>query len=197
MRSKRIYHLVLPIAIVLFLNVRTWAQDTTDIQQKSEVRSLNKVKLYLVGFGLEREQKVSKLSTISFRASIESVVPFFPMQPQNSSDILRFSYSINAAPVLSAAYKYYYNLNRRVRLGKSIQNNRASFAGFEYDLIMPILYNNLYTSNTLSSFSPFWGYHESLSKHFNIELDAGPSFQTDFKRMRISALFRLGVNFML
>lgn len=171
------------------------AQDTTKTSKLAAVKSLNKAKIYFVGFGLEREQKISNRSSIYIGAAIDGVVPFFPKQPPNSSDMLRIDYSINASPLLSAGYRNYYNLNRRAKLGKVIKNNSGSFVGLEYNLISPILFHNNYTTNYVSSFSPVWGFQRKVSNNnvnANLELVVGPSFQTDFHRRRASGFVRFG-----
>jgi hypothetical protein len=172
------------------------AQDTTSTNSKTKVVSLNKIKLYALGFGFEREQAITKLKTIYFGASIESVVPFFPKN-LGESDVLKFEYSINVAPIFTAGFRNYYNLKRREKLSKAIENNSASFIGLEYNLITPILLNNRYTTRYVNSLSPIWGFQKSISKNSNLEFSAGPSLQTDFNNTRISGFARFGVNFLL
>ncbi|RZK56897.1 MAG: hypothetical protein EOO91_11200 [Pedobacter sp.] len=184
------------IFIILLTTNFVKAQDTTITKQTVEVVSLNKIKAYLVGFGLEREQKITELAVVYFGASIESIVPFFPRNP-SGSDALRFEYNINIAPVVVIGFKKYYNLKRRENLVKTTLNNSASFVGFEYNLVTPMLINTRYKTKYVNSISPIWGFQKSVSTFANLELTIGPSLQTDFNNTRISGFARFGLNFLL
>ncbi len=162
-----------------------------------EIKSLTKYKLYILGTGFEREQKISKQSSIYFGAAIEVVVPFHPQQPAYASDILRIDNVVNFAPVLSFGYRNYYNLVKRQKALKTVENNSANYFGTEYNLITPILINKRYTTNFVHSFSPVWGFQNNIMENVNTELAIGPSFQTDFKHSRVSVLFRFGFNYLL
>jgi len=194
MKSKTALKISL-IIIHLFLFIKASAQDS--LKTTTEIRSLNKFKAYLLGTGLEREQKISKQSSIYFGAAIEAVVPFHPKQPINASDILRIDYVLNLAPVLSFGYKNYYNLAKRKKSLKIVENNSANYFGLEYNLIAPILINKRYTTNFVHSISPVWGFQNNIMENVNTELAIGPSFQTDFNYTRVSLLLRFGFNYLL
>lgn len=183
------------IFISVFCSVK--AQEVADTSAIPIPKSLNKIKAYLLGIGLEREQKFTKSSTLYFGAAIESVVPYFPRRPEGASDVLGLDQSFNFAPLLSIGFRNYYNLSDILKKGKSIKNNAGNFVGLEYNLIMPVLITNKSTTTSFSSLSPIWGFQRSISKNKNIELAFGPSLQTDFKRYRISGLVRFGFNFLL
>ncbi|MBC7419063.1 MAG: hypothetical protein H7325_13035 [Pedobacter sp.] len=196
MRSKKTLLIVTLTCFALLISPIIFAQDIgTDSKNAGSVESVNKAKIYFVGFGLEREQKISNQSTLYIGAAIEGVVPFLPSRRNKNTDILRIDYGINIAPTIDAGYKNYYNLHRRNNLGKVIKNNSASFVGFEYSLINPILFNNNYTTKFVNSFSPVWGFQRKVSSNkvnANLELIIGPSFQTDFRRTRVSGFLRFG-----
>lgn len=173
------------------------AQDTTKVNHQVEIKSLNKVKAYLFGFGVEREQKITNSSTIYFGATIESVVPFFPDRKDNKTDVFKLDYSINIAPTMIIGFKNYYNLSKRAKIGKKIIYNSASFFGMEYNLIAPILINKNQTTNYVHSFSPTWGFQNNVLKHTNIEFEIGPSLQTDLSNTRVSGFAKIGFNFLL
>ncbi|MGY3053154.1 hypothetical protein ACVWYG_001352 [Pedobacter sp. UYEF25] len=196
MRGENILLIVVIVFLCLLNSPIIFAQDIdTNNKDAGSVASVNKAKIYLVGFGLEREQRIAKRSTLYIGAEIEGVVPFFPHRPTNSSDVLRVDYAINIAPLFSAGYKNYYNLARRNNLGKMTKNNSASFVGFEYSFINPILLNDNYTTNSVSSFSPVWGFQRKVSSNkvnANLEFMIGPSIQTDFRKTRASGFLRFG-----
>ena len=185
---------ILLIVLFVLVSPKLIAQDGSEVVA---VKSLNKAKLYLFGLGIEREQKISRLSTIYIGASVENVVPFLPRQPMGSSDVLRIDYAINIAPMFQVGYKNYYNLDHRKKIGKKISNNSASFVGVAYSLVAPILINMRYTTKHISSFSPIWGFQKSLASRTHLELSAGPSFQTDFVNHRVSGFAKFGVTFLL
>lgn len=183
------------IIIHLFLFTKASAQDS--VKTTVEIKSLNKFKAYLLGTGLEREQKISKQSSLFFGAAIEVVAPFHPKQPRNASDVLGIDYLVNFAPVLSIGYKNYYNLAERKKALKIVENNSATYYGLEYNLITPILINKRYTTNFIHSFSPIWGFQNNIMENVNTELAIGPSFQTDFNKYRVSLLLRFGFSYLL
>ncbi len=162
-----------------------------------KVKSLNKLKLYLTGVGAEREQKIATQATLYLGAAVESVVPFRPQGSDGDSDVLGIDHSINFAPVLYFGFRNYYNLKDRNKKRRTTINNSAGYFGFEYDLIAPILINHRYKTKYVSSISPIWGFQKNLSKHFNLELAIGPSFQTDFSYSRVSAFAKFGFSFLL
>lgn len=181
--------------IISIIALKATAQDS--LKTSAEVKSLTKYKLYLLGTGFEREQRISHSSSLYFGVALESVVPFRPKQPENASDILRIDHAINVAPVLFVGFKNYYNLAKRAELQKVTQNNSANYFGFEYNLIAPILINNRYTTNYVHSISPVWGFQKNTAKNINLELAIGPSFQTDFNKYRVSLLLRLGLSYLI
>lgn len=197
MKSKNAIK-TLCISLILFaFAIKVNAQDSTKNHQTTTINSLTKIKAYLIGIGIEREQNVGNQSSIYFGGAIESVVPFFPMQPFGASDALMIDYSINFSPLVYLGFRNYYNLLSRTKKGKATKNNSASFVGLEYSLIAPILIHKRYTSNFVNSISPVWGFQHNLSKNLNLELVIGPSFQTDFTKSRVSALVKFGFSYLL
>lgn len=192
MRFKITLNLLI-ISLVSFFKISA----QTTVKTETEVKSLTKYKIYLLGTGFEREQKISATSSLIFGAAVETVVPFHPMMPANASDVLRLDYSVNLAPVLSLGFRNYYNFTVRAEKMKTTDRNSGSYIGMEYNLITPILINKRYTTNYVHSISPVWGFQKNTSKNINLELAAGPSFQTDFNKNRVSLLARLGLNYLL
>ena len=186
-----------PLILIILIGISCYTRAQEKPNQTSTVQSLNKFKLYLLGVGIEREQKISSSSSIYFGAAIESVVPFYPIQPLDDSDIVGITKSFNFAPVFSGGFKNYYDISKKAGDGKITANNSANFVGFEYNLIAPILINGRYVTRYFSSFSPTWGFQKNTLKNMNIEFVIGPSFQTDFDRSRISVLARIGLSYLL
>lgn len=172
-------------------------QDPLKINPKTKAVSISKIKLYTFGFGFEREQAITNLKTIYFGLSIESVIPFCPKQPYNYSDVLSIEQAVNFAPVLNLGIRKYNNFNEREKAEKTTLNNSGAFIGLEFSLIAPILINKRFTTRYTASLSPIWGFQKSLSKNSNLELSAGPSFQSDFDDYRVSGFVKFGINFLL
>lgn len=184
------------LLLILIVNLAK-SQDLKSIEREPKIKSINKIKLYLAGFGLEREQRITDNKSIYFGVAVESVVPFNPKMSYGASDALKIDYSINFAPVFSIGYRNYTNLSERNKNGKKTENNSANYIGIEYNLIAPILINKNYKTNYINSISPVFGFQRSLSKNLNFEIAAGPSLQTDFNNFRISALARAGFSFLI
>ncbi|WP_316797219.1 hypothetical protein [Pedobacter agri] len=186
-----------PLILFMLIGISCCTKAQEMPNQTFTVQSLNKFKLYFLGVGIEREQKISKQSSLYFSAAIEAVAPFYPEQPRNSSDVIGIDYSINFAPILGLGFRNYFNLSEKENIKKTTKNNRASYFGVEYNLIAPILINERYTTNYIHSISPVWGFQKTTLKNKNIELALGPSFQTDFYRSRFSILGRIGFSYLL
>lgn len=88
-----------------------------------------------------------------------------------------FGYAL--APGLTAEARHYYNLNKRVRKGKSIANNSGNFLSLAlgYDFT-PIAYDNMY-NNPSVSITPSWGIQRKIGRRFSLETLLGISFRYD------------------
>ena len=69
--SKTLLTLSFLIALSFYSTASFAQKDSTATAQPTEVRSLNKIRLNIIGLGYEREQKIGKTTTFYIGAGIE------------------------------------------------------------------------------------------------------------------------------
>jgi hypothetical protein len=183
--------------IILFLSIILGNYELKAQNDPTTVQSLSKIRITLVGFGLEREQKITKQSTLYLGISIDAVFPFEPDYKPNRSDALSLNSFIGLPPVIYTGFRKYYNLIQRAKNKRKTTNNSAEYFGLEVDAITPINseegeYKTLWTM----SFSPQWGIQRSLSEKVNFEFTLGPAIKTNFETTKLLPFGRLGLSFL-
>ena len=73
MKSKNAIKTFSALLICLAIFGKAKAQDSTKVEQPTEVKSLNKIRLTILGLGYEREQKVGKTTSVYFGAGAQGV----------------------------------------------------------------------------------------------------------------------------
>ncbi len=134
--------------------------------QPSVERSVTGVQIGFLGASVYNESRLSE--AIALRSSALLNAAFWFGDSVNSGFIL--------APALSLEPKYYYNLERRVKKGKSIKNNSGNFISLDFN----------YTPNwfVISSEDhleilpsigviPSYGLRRSFAQNFNYEFKVG------------------------
>lgn len=174
------------------------AQNNVEINNPTTIQSLSKSRLTFLGFGLEREQKITKLSTIYLGISIDAVFPFEAHYKPNRSDVLSLNSFIGFSPIIYTGFRKYYNLIQRAKNKRKTMNNSAEYFGVEVDAIAPINsekgeYKTLWTM----SFAPQWGIQRSLLEKVNFEFTLGPAIKTNFETTKLFPFGRLGLSFLL
>jgi hypothetical protein len=174
MKSKNAIKTFSVLFICLAIFGKAKAQDSTKVEQPTEVKSLNKIRLTLLGLGYEREQKVGKTTSVYFGAGAEGA---FIYQTEITIDN-NYNFSANTEttfkvyPVLNAGFRHYYNFNKRVKKGKKTTNNSAGYVGLDILGIIPT------QSDTISGYQinimPQWGFQTAVGRKVNFELALGP-----------------------
>jgi hypothetical protein len=185
MKSSKIGHnLSLIFVLSVCCSLVSFAQQET-IQNKepTEVTSLNKIRLNLIGLGYEREQKIGKTTTFYVGAGLEGSFIYnyeFRMeQTYSSNGTFDYTYTTGSDskfrifPAVNAGVRHYYNLERRIKKGKSTLNNAAGYIAFDVMGILPVKEKDIDYQINLG---PMWGFQTNAGKKVNFELCLGPGF---------------------
>lgn len=139
MKSKHAIKTLFALFICTFILGSASAQDSTKVDQPTEVKSLNKLKLSLIGLSYEREQRVSK--TVTFYGAAGLIGSFIYQTTFTIDNNYNFnSYTetdFKIYPSLNAGFRHYYNFERRVKKGRRTINNAAGYVGVDFLAIFP------------------------------------------------------------
>lgn len=102
------------------------AQDNTKIDQATEIKSLNKIRLTLLGLTFEREQKVGKLTSVYFAGGAAGTLTIQSYKYGSTSETNTY---FNIFPTLNIGVRQYYNFEQRNKKGKKTVNNTANYYG--------------------------------------------------------------------
>ncbi len=94
-------------------------------------------------------------------------------------------------PNLSAQYRNYYNLERRLSKNKNISNNSGNYFGLHSAIYggNPIIGDLEFTSNYAAEVGPVWGLHRVYNNGFKLNLNLGLGY--GFNDQRNSSLVPL------
>lgn len=193
---SRMYIVLVATSLLLLICPKLKAQDSASF---IEIKSLTKIKLTFIGVAVEREQKVSPLTSIYIGASLNSVFLFDPVYVgSRGPDILDLEALLGIGPVFYAGFRKYSNLNERKNTNKKTVNNSANYLGLEISGITPMESPNAkYKTTFTMSLAPHWGMQRSLAKKVNFECAFGPSIKTNFETTGISIFGKIGLSFLL
>jgi hypothetical protein len=174
MKSKNAIKTLSILFMFLTIFGKAKAQDSTKVELPTEVKSLNKIRLNLLGVGYEREQKVGKTTSVYFGAGAEGAFIYqteFTMD-SNYNISVHTETNFKVYPSLNAGFRHYYNFDRRIKKGKRTLNNSAGYVGLDVLTIIPTQSNTLYGSQI--NIMPQWGFQTYVGRKINFELSLGP-----------------------
>lgn len=181
--SNTLLNLSLVFALSLVSFTSYGQQETIKEEQPAEVKSLNKIRLNLIGLGLEREQKIGKTTTFYAGVGIEGALIYkYELQMQQTTTTNgnpNYIYTSNSNtefkvfPAINTGIRYYYNFERRIQKGKSTTNNSAGYVAFDVQGILPV--NDTGVDYQIN-LGPMWGFQTNAGKRMNFELCLGPGF---------------------
>ncbi len=161
----------LPILLLLSLAVQS--------QNKASVeKSIYGIQTGTLGFWVYNEVKLT--NTIALRSEIGLDGGFI------AGSNVDFIYVL--APTITAEPRFYYNLKKRSKKGKSILKNSANFLALKF-FYVPDLFviSNTRGSITNSlSIIPKWGIKRTIGKHFTYELGLGIGYYVDLDDSRLN-----------
>jgi len=174
MKSKNAIKTLLILIICTAIFGSAKAQDSTKVEQPTEVKSLNKIRLTLLGISYEREQKVGKTTSVYFGAGAEGAFIYqTEITIDNNYNISTHTKTdFKVYPALNAGFRHYYNFNRRIKKGKKTLNNNAGYVGLDVLAIIPTQSNTVYGYQV--NIMPQWGFQTAVGRKINFELALGP-----------------------
>jgi len=159
------------------------------IGQEGLKSSQLKANLVVLGASASYEKSISKRTSLNFEAGLN--YGFFYAYSAFAGE----SFGYTLAPTLTAEGRHYYNLDKRVRKGKSIRNNSGNFISLALGYAFaPIAYDNAY-HNPAVAITPSWGIQRAIGRKFSMELLLGYSFRYDSRAEEGSATPAIGFKF--
>lgn len=84
------------------------------------------------------------------------------------------------APFLDLQQKWFYNINKRIRKDKNVQNNSGNFISARLITRGPSIAENVTrTSDFDFAFGPTWGIQRKYGERFHLLFDVGPQYYMD------------------
>ncbi|WP_316799915.1 hypothetical protein [Pedobacter frigidisoli] len=197
MTSKTAIKLIL-LTIMCSLTIsQSKAQDSTKVAQATEVISLNKIRLSVLGINYEREQKVGKTTSVYFGGGAEGAFIYQTeiLVDNNYNFTTNTTSDFKVYPVLNAGFRHYYNFEKRNKKGKKTINNNAGYVGLDLLGIIPTTSNTLYGYQI--NIMPQWGFQTWIGKKINFELALGPMASVTKVDTYFNIGGKLGFNFLL
>lgn len=151
------------------------------ISQEGLKSSQLKANLILLGASASYEKSISKRTTLNLEAGLNYWFSYA------YSDYLGSDFGYTLAPVLSVEGRHYYNLNKRVRQGKSIANNSGNFLSVGLGYTFAPIASDMY-EDPVVAITPSWGMQRGIGKRFSMELLLGYSVRYDIGYEEISAM---------
>ncbi|MBO9728973.1 MAG: hypothetical protein J7623_10085 [Chitinophaga sp.] len=186
MTSKK-WRLLVAFLLGTFLHVN--AQQNLE-RKPSQLRA----NISLLGLGANYELRLAKFTTLNLDAELGMGLSYSSGMYTGS----HWGYAL--VPDFSAGVRQYYNIARRERKGKRIDNNAGSFFTLRGGYITsPIASNEYYTEGGYAYFVPAWGMQRSWGKHFSFEAQFGIRFSpVEYSDGAINALdARLKVGYVI
>lgn len=204
--SKTLLTLSFLIALSFYSTASFAQKDSTATAQPTEVRSLNKIRLNIIGLGYEREQKIGKTTTFYIGTGIEGSFIYryettmLTSYNGNGSTDYTFIKSESSSefkvfPAINTGIRHYYNFERRIKKGKNTLNNAAGYVAFD---ILGILPSQEQSVDYQINLTPMWGFQTNVGKKINFELCLGPGLAlTNQETVFYGLGGKLGFSFLL
>ncbi|TCD10190.1 hypothetical protein EZ449_10205 [Pedobacter frigidisoli] len=191
MKSKNAITLLL-VCIMGLGNAQ--AQESKMADQATEVKSLNKIRLTLLGVTYEREQKIGKLSSVYVAGGAAAS---FAVQSYSYGSTSKTDTYFNIFPTINAGFRRYYNFEQRNKKGKKTANNAANYYGLDVSAYFAPLLDNEYFGNGEIGITPQWGFQRNIGKKVNFELMLGPTVRLGDGDPYFGVDGRIGFSFLL
>ncbi|MGN8058142.1 hypothetical protein ACTJKN_17810 [Pedobacter sp. 22163] len=200
MKSKNAIKTFSALLICLAIFGKAKAQDSTKVEQPTEVKSLNKIRLNLLSLHYEREQKIGKLTTAYVGAGVAGTFLLEYNYNYNSGSDTKTYFDLS--PNMYAGIRKYYNFENRIKKGKKTINNAANYFGLDVaTYFSPLLKEgNINQYNVIDfeiGITPQWGIQRSIGKKTNFELSLGPNMRINKYQTYFGIDGRIGFSFLL
>lgn len=140
-------------------------------QKKDIEKSITNVQAGILGFWVNNETKVAPKTALRSEIGLGFGISYSHYNSQVSWAF---------APLLRVEPKYYYNIDRRVAKGKSIDNNSGNYFSLSATYIPDwFVISNVKNLNVIPSISfiPNYGLRRNINAHLNYELAFGIGYR--------------------
>ncbi|WP_025145177.1 hypothetical protein [Pedobacter jeongneungensis] len=200
MKSKNAIKTFSMLFICLAIFGSAKAQDSTKVEQPTEVKSLNKIRLNLLSLHYEREQKIGKLTTAYVGAGVAGTLSVEYHYNYISGGKTNTYFDL--APNLYAGIRKYYHFENRIKKGKKTINNASNYFGLDVaSYFSPLIKGGNMDQYNVVDFeigiTPQWGFQRSIGKKTNFELSLGPTMRINKYQTYYGVDGRIGFSFLL
>jgi hypothetical protein len=200
MKSKNAIKTFSALLICLAIFGKAKAQDSTKVEQPTEVKSLNKIRLNLLSLHYEREQKIGKLTTVYGGAGLAGTFLIEYNYNYMAGSETRTYFDL--APNAYAGIRKYYNFENRIKKGKKTINNASNYFGLDVATYFSPFFKggNINQYNVIDfeiGITPQWGIQRSIGKKTNFELSLGPTIRINKYETYFGVDGRIGFSFLL
>ncbi len=150
------------------------------IGQEGLKSSQVKANLILFGTSASYEKSISRKTSLNFEAGLNYWFSYA------YSDYFGSDFGYTLAPIVSVEGRHYYNLDKRLRQGKSIANNSGNFLSVGLGYTFTPIDSDMY-EDPVVAITPAWGMQRGIGKRFSMELLLGYSFRYDIGYEELSA----------
>jgi hypothetical protein len=165
---------LLTLLLILVYSQQIRAQNSEDAFGKSAVKTQSNhfIDVGIIGAGYTYEYAFANHYTVNAGTGITGSVTY---TSSGWYDGNKWRYSLH--PYISVEPRYYYNLQKRVRKGKSIDGNTGLFLAVQCNYIFkPIAKHNVYDDVSGFAVAPYWGLRRVWWEHLLFEFHAGLAF---------------------
>ncbi len=168
------------LLILLFSGIHLSAQNKTPSGSKSSQRDTeNQFSINLLPPSLEYEISVGNKSTIDLLAG--------------SGFLYRYNFEdfgLEFFPLFQAQYRYYYNFARRLKKGKTINNNSGNY-------VTASLFLEFNNSELRGLIGPAWGLQRVYGRHFKLNFNVGEGYGFNSVDSYLGTIISLQLGFKL
>jgi hypothetical protein len=164
---------ILTLLLIFVCCQQMRAQNAENVFGKgaAKTQSNHFIDIGIIGAGYTYEYAFADHYTISGGVGIAGNVSY----TSGWYDGNKWRYSLH--PYVSVEPRYYYNLQKRVNKGKSIDGNTGSFLAVQCNYIFkPIVKHKIYDELSGFAVAPYWGLRRVWWEHFLFEFHAGLAF---------------------
>ncbi|MDL2265082.1 hypothetical protein LJC57_05980 [Parabacteroides sp. OttesenSCG-928-G07] len=133
------------------------------------------VSLNLLGIHYNYEQPLNEKFTVNFHAGLAGELGYSSLKIGSWYEDEGWMYSLRGA--VGADFRYYYNLKKREKLGKSTRSNSGNFWAVDLQYYSPAIIADRMNTDYLILATPYWGirrvYSNNLLFEFNLGLNVG------------------------
>ena len=150
----------------------------TDPTAIARTQSTHAIDIGLFNAGYTYEFAFAKKFTISLSTGVVGAIDAIGLFSTNWYDI-EWMWYYSFHPYVSIEPRYYYNLQRQLNKGASIEGNSGAFWAVQCGYILkPFAQKNVHYDKAIFVVAPYWGARKVWKYHYLVEFQLGIVFDT-------------------